>query len=336
MGLLEPLQLRRHFFGMRRAAPRDEERSLIVAVEEVACRLRREFEDGRAAQSPVGDEQRAFATKARSGNRSLCAFHDNAHKGCKVGLMEAEGEKRRAGCRHLVTQCAQIIVSLSMWCSARGEGHSVKHFLPCFTPFREMHSPRIVHALQFGHRHLRTHLHPKTLCLSGEAENDAVGTLRTGKYALVLLCDERDTMRFKPRISIGWRKGAKQAFEQFRSARVDLHQIGDAGKGIGYIATSATAHLDFRQHPLCAFKNHHVGGGKQFFEMDGEEEACGSSANDGHFGHEDMIFRKVEEKDGVRRDNFARRFIKEIILSISRRCEDVALRPPTKGWRGDR
>ena len=143
-------------------------------------------------------------------------------------------------------------------------------------------------------------------------------------------------MRFKPRISIGRRKGAKQAFEQFRSAGVDLHQIGDAGKGIGYIAASATAHLDFGKHPLCAFKNHHVGGGKQFFEMDGEEEACGSSANDGHFGHGEMIFRKVEEKDGVRRDNFARRFIKEIILSISRRCEDVALRPPTKGWRGAR
>lgn len=65
------------------------------------------------------------------------------------------------------------------------------------------------------------------------------------------------------------------------AARIDGREISHLFEGVGTVATSASGDLYFLEDVLAAFEDGDIHLRTQLLEVDGKEETCGSSADDG-------------------------------------------------------
>ena len=90
-------------------------------------------------------------------------------------------------------------------------------------------------------------------------------------------------MKLKPLVGILMAKGAQEALHESVAARINVFQIAYLGKGIGQVAPTAARDFNLGQNPIGALKDGDICLGTRLLEVDGEEKACGSSANDCDF-----------------------------------------------------
>ena len=87
-------------------------------------------------------------------------------------------------------------------------------------------------------------------------------------------------MLFKPRIGITIVEGLEEPLHQSVTPRIDLRQVTDGSKGVGTVASSSTRHLHLRQHLLGLLEDGDIHLGTLFLQVDGEEEARSTAADD--------------------------------------------------------
>ena len=78
------------------ACPVDEEGRLVVLLGEVSGGVRGEFEDGRAAHAPVGNEDGSLAAKGGGGNADDGIVDHQPHEGGEGRVVDGEGEEAGA------------------------------------------------------------------------------------------------------------------------------------------------------------------------------------------------------------------------------------------------
>lgn len=84
-------------------------------------------------------------------------------------------------------------------------------------------------------------------------------------------------------------KGAQEALHESVAARINVFQIARLGKGIGQVAPAPAGNLNLGQNPIGALKDGDICLGTRLLEVDGEEETCGSAANDCDFHKRDYF-----------------------------------------------
>ena len=107
--------------------PVDGKRKAIVLLADVARGVGREFEDGRTADTPVSDEQRARGTQFCAGNRGCCTLCHQTHERAKGGTGDVEREERGDGRNNGMAQVSQVLQALRPWRTARCDGYSMKN-----------------------------------------------------------------------------------------------------------------------------------------------------------------------------------------------------------------
>ena len=74
----------------RQPGPVDADRSFIIHIVQEAGGIAGETEDGRSAQSPVGDEQGSLCADVGLGNHHLGVLHHDAHQTLQRFVADAE------------------------------------------------------------------------------------------------------------------------------------------------------------------------------------------------------------------------------------------------------
>lgn len=126
-----------------------------------------------------------------------------------------------------------------------------------------------------------------------EAVDDGMAVLGFREDALVFLNGEGYAMPLKPLVGVGGTELLEEAFEQGRSAWIDLSQVSHLGKSVGAVAASTARNLHLCQHFVLLFKDGDIEFGHQFLGIDGEKEARGTTANDGKGGSFTVLLVRV-------------------------------------------
>ena len=113
-----------------------------------------------------------------------------------------------------------------------------------------------------------------------EAVDDGMGILRSREHALVVLCRQADTMTLKPLVGIAMVELFEKALQQTVATRIDLRQVANVGKGIGTVTMAPARDLNLGQHTLAALQDGDIHLGHHLLQVDGQEEACRTTAND--------------------------------------------------------
>ena len=97
---------------------------------------------------------------------------------------------------------------------------------------------------------------------------------------MVFLSGELDTAMLKPLIGIAVVKLLEKTLQQAVASRIDALQVVDILKRVGAIAASAARYLYLGQYAFRTFQDGDVHLGAHLLEVDGQEETCGTTAND--------------------------------------------------------
>ena len=98
---------------------------------------------------------------------------------------------------------------------------------------------------------------------------------------MVFLGGEAHAPVLEPRESVALGEALQQSPHQPVATGIDGREVAHVLKGIGAVAASASGDLDFLEDVLAALEDGDLHPGAQLPEVDGEEEACSSSADDG-------------------------------------------------------
>lgn len=123
-----------------------------------------------------------------------------------------------------------------------------------------------------------------SLSFAKEAVDNGMAVLCLGEDALVFLNGQGYAMLLEPLVSVGRAELLEEALEEIGATWIDLPQVAYVGKGVGAVAASTARNLHLCQHFVLLFKDGDIEFGHQFLGIDGEKEACGTTANDGKGG----------------------------------------------------
>ena len=88
----------------------------------------------------------------------------------------------------------------------------------------------------------------QTVRLSKKKVDDAMGILRAGKDAVVVLRHQADASLLEPLPRVLRTKLAEEAFQQAVTTGKDLAQVADVLEGVRHVAAPATRNLHLAQH----------------------------------------------------------------------------------------
>ena len=88
-------------------------------------------------------------------------------------------------------------------------------------------------------------------------------------------------MALEPPIGITVVEGLEEPLHQAMATGIDLGEVAHGGKGVGAVATTAAGDLHLRQHLPGLLEDGDLHLRTEFLQIDGEEESCGSSTDDG-------------------------------------------------------
>lgn len=261
------------FLHVAVACPVDEQGRLVVLFCQMAGCIAGELEDGGTAHAPMGDEQRALAAEGGGRDVDDGIVHHQALQGGEGRVGDGEGEKGG-------TDPLPDILPRPLSRGGRGESCgmcAVGGHAACGDGDE-------VEVLEEGGRlfYLGAELDVDVVpsCFTEEAVDDGVAVLRFGENTLIFLNREGHSMCLEPLEGIGRAELLEEAFEQVCSTGVNLLQVGHVGKGVGAVATSPTRNFHLCQHFPLPLEDGHVKFGHQFLHVDGQEETCGTTADD--------------------------------------------------------
>lgn len=118
-------------------------------------------------------------------------------------------------------------------------------------------------------------------CLVQKAVDYSMTVLCFRKNTLIFLDDERYSVMFKPLVGIFRPELFEESLEQFGSAWVCLPQVTYVGEGVGAVASAASRDFNLLQWAVLLLKDGDVDVWHHLFDVDGQEESCGSASYDG-------------------------------------------------------
>ena len=229
---------RRQHVVLPHAQPADRQRHTVIPVSQQPCAVARQFEHRRAAQSPVGDEQRSLAAHLCARNAHGGVGHQS-HQVVHTAIADSQREERRHGAFHLVAQRLQPAQTLSRRRTARSHGHEV------VVPQR----------IQPFHLPSRHDADAQTPCRLRQAVDDHLRVLRRRKHTAVVLHRQLHAVAFKPPVGVAVVKDVEQPLHQPVATRIYRRQVAHILKRIRTIAAPAARHLHFGQHPMATLED---------------------------------------------------------------------------------
>ena len=132
--------------------------------------------------------------------------------------------------------------------------------------------------------------------LARQAVDDSLRCLRPGEHTVVGLRHQWHPMPFEPFVRIAVVELPEQPFHEAVTARIHLFQVGNAGKAVRQVASSAARNAHFCQHAARLFKNNHFGVAVGLPGCYGSKETRCAAAYDGNMAggvHENIVLMSL-------------------------------------------
>ena len=240
----------------------------------------RKFQDGRAAQSPMSDEQRTGSPHAGTGN-GYGDIPDNSTSKSGYGVVtKTKAEQRRYRIRNVETERRKHGKPARTGAASCCHHHAVG--MPA-TAIGEQYVVAALCRLQYG-----------VCTMTGKDANAAVthhgkqcvdnlhGILRHREHTLVVLGDQPYACLLKPSVGILMAELLEKPLHKPVPTRVYRLDASDAQERIGEVAASASRDGNFCQGSRTALEDGHLGRWHHTHDVDGGKASRCSGSDDGY------------------------------------------------------